>query len=231
MPTLTGVQVAAYAAKGGITTRAQLEIAVAIAKAESGWRSDAMGDTTITTGTWGPSIGLWQIRSLKAETGTGGTRDANKLKDPEFNARSMVAVSGGGTNWRPWSVYTSGAYRNHLPAAKAAVDELATSLGGAITGAGAQLDTVAGAVAGAAGTGALAIGEGLTANPLAQAGALLAALSSGDTWKRVAFVGAGILFALLAVVFIFADSGIGRAAATVIPAPTAAVLGAVKKAR
>lgn len=94
--------------------------AAAIAKAESGLRTDARGDTGITTGTWGPSIGLWQVRSLKAETGTGRTRDANRLADPGFNARSMAAISSRGTNFAPWSVYKSGAYRQHLADAKAA---------------------------------------------------------------------------------------------------------------
>lgn len=95
--------------------------ATAIAKAESGLRTDARGDTGITTGTWGPSIGLWQVRSLKTETGTGRSRDANRLTDPAFNARSMVSISGGGSNWGPWSVYKSGAYRTHVAAVEAAV--------------------------------------------------------------------------------------------------------------
>jgi len=111
--TLTGAQVYKLATDAGLSPAAAA-IATAIAKAESGWRTDAMGDTTLTTSTWGPSVGLWQVRSLKAETGTGRTRDASRLTDPAFNARSMVAISGGGQNWKPWSVFTSGAYRKYL---------------------------------------------------------------------------------------------------------------------
>lgn len=88
--------------------------ATAIAVGESALNPSAVGDTTLTDATWGPSIGLWQIRSLKAETGTGKTRDASRLKSPEFNARSMAAISNGGSNWGPWSVYTNGTYKSHL---------------------------------------------------------------------------------------------------------------------
>lgn len=96
--------------------------ATAIARAESGMNPSAVGDTSLTDGKWGPSVGLWQIRSLNADRGTGRPRDASRLKDPEFNARAMVTISGHGANWGPWSVYKSGAYRSHLSGARAAAD-------------------------------------------------------------------------------------------------------------
>ncbi|MDR6212174.1 hypothetical protein QE364_003905 [Nocardioides zeae] len=126
MPTLSPTQVYQLARGAGLA-HDQAVIATAIAHAESGLRSDARGDTGITTGTWGPSIGLWQVRSLKAESGTGRSRDATRLTDPAFNARSMVAISSRGTNWRPWSVYTSGAYRAHLATAQAAASGASTT--------------------------------------------------------------------------------------------------------
>jgi hypothetical protein len=94
--------------------------ATAIAAAESGLRTDATGDVALEDRTWGPSLGLWQIRSLKAQSGTGQSRDATKLKDPTFNARAMASISSGGTNFSPWSTYNSGAYRTHLAKAQAA---------------------------------------------------------------------------------------------------------------
>ena len=69
--------------------------------------------------TWGPSVGLWQIRSLRAERGTGKVRDVTRLKRPAFNARSMASISGKGKNFSPWSTYTSGAYKKHLAEASA----------------------------------------------------------------------------------------------------------------
>lgn len=100
-------------------------IAVAIAKAESGLNQAAVGDTALVDAKWGPSIGLWQVRSLKADKGTGRARDANRLADPVFNARAMFQISNGGTNWRPWSVYTSGAYRQHLTAVRQVAGSMA----------------------------------------------------------------------------------------------------------
>jgi hypothetical protein len=92
----------------------QVVTAVAIAIAESNLNADAVGDVSLQNTTWGPSIGLWQIRSVKAEKGTGRSRDASRLKDPVFNARAMFQISGGGKNWTPWSTYKNGAYRQHL---------------------------------------------------------------------------------------------------------------------
>lgn len=97
--------------------------ATAIAWAESGLNPSAVGDVALETGTWGPSVGLWQIRSLKAEQGTGGTRDASRLTDPRFNARSMFSVSNGGRNFGPWSTFVDGAYAGHVAAVRRAVGD------------------------------------------------------------------------------------------------------------
>jgi hypothetical protein len=88
--------------------------AVAVGLAESGADPLAVGDTTITDAKWGPSVGAWQVRTLWAERGTGGVRDELALTDLDHNARSMVAISSGGTNWQPWSVYTNGRYAAHM---------------------------------------------------------------------------------------------------------------------
>lgn len=110
-------QVAAVAGRTGLTGDA-LATAVAISgwagspsPGESGGNPDALGDVHLATSMWGPSVGLWQIRSLNSQLGTGEVRDANSLSNPDFNARSMYQISSGGTNWTPWSVYTSGAYK------------------------------------------------------------------------------------------------------------------------
>ncbi len=113
MPALSPAAIYRLATDAGLTP-AQAVVATAIALAESGGRTDAVGDTSLMNATWGPSVGLWQIRSLKADRGTGRARDETRLADPAFNARAMVEISGGGANWRPWSVYTSGTYRTQL---------------------------------------------------------------------------------------------------------------------
>jgi hypothetical protein len=63
------------------------------------------------------SIGLWQINQL-AHKGRYGT-DA-QLKNPTRNARAMLAVSGGGRNWGPWSTWPKAA-AGYMSRARAAV--------------------------------------------------------------------------------------------------------------
>lgn len=97
-----------------------LVTALAIARAESGWRTDAVGDVGLVNATWGPSIGLWQVRSLRAHSGTGRERDGTRLTDPRFNARAAYTISRGGRDWSAWTVHRTGAYRQHLEAARRA---------------------------------------------------------------------------------------------------------------
>lgn len=97
---------AAY--KAGFRGEALVTI-VAIAGAESGWRPDAVGDS-------GWSHGLWQVYT-KAHP----QYPAARLKDPAYNAAAAWEISGGGGNFRPWSVYKSGAYKQYLPQARQAV--------------------------------------------------------------------------------------------------------------
>lgn len=116
-------ETAALALNAGLTPE-QAVIATAIAFGESNHRDAAEGDTTITDGTWGPSLGRWQIRCYWADIGTGRERDCSRLADPQFNAHSMFVVSGGGQNWRPWSVYLHGVYEQFLPDARRAVNDV-----------------------------------------------------------------------------------------------------------
>lgn len=129
---MSAIDVAKVYAQAGFRGDALVTM-VAIARGESGWNPGARGDTTITTGTWGPSIGLSQIRSLNAQAGTGGWRDPERLSDPLFNARAAYAISNGGTNFQPWTVYTHDIYQQYVEEAKAAVTALGT---GAVDGEG-----------------------------------------------------------------------------------------------
>lgn len=77
--------------------------------------SSMIGDLDRVDATWGPSYSLLQIRSLKAQLGTGGLRDAQKLPDPAFNMHSgFVIWQSWGNSFAPWSTYTSGAYKSFL---------------------------------------------------------------------------------------------------------------------
>lgn len=110
----SGIQSAVDSARAQGLTGDALVTAVAIAGAESGWRLDAHGDVDIG-GSWGP----WQIYI-----------PAHPQYTPEWltaswdnNASAMFEISGGGTNWAPWSTYNNGAYRTYLGDAEAAVQD------------------------------------------------------------------------------------------------------------
>ena len=128
MAKLTAAQIARYAYDAGLRDTGRLTRAVAIALGESGGNTDAVGDVALQNGTWGPSVGLWQVRSLNAERGKGTTRDETKLRDPAFNARAMMSISGNGSNWNPWTVNNTGAYLLHMPAAQAGVKSMGSAV-------------------------------------------------------------------------------------------------------
>jgi hypothetical protein len=96
--------------------------AVAVSEAESGRNTDNRADQSLVDDTWGPSLGLWQIRSLKTDKGTGRVRDGDRLLDPTFNARSMAAISGLGFSWQPWTVWRNGTATALLPAIRAEIE-------------------------------------------------------------------------------------------------------------
>lgn len=85
----------------GLDDRAA-RMAAAIGLAESGGRPGAVGDR-------GQSIGIWQIH-----TPSHPWASREQLKDPLYNARAMARISRGGRDWRPWTVFRSGAYRKFM---------------------------------------------------------------------------------------------------------------------
>ncbi len=93
---------------------AKAAIGAAIALAESGGRTDAVGDG-------GTSYGLWQIH-LPAHP---DVSQACAL-DPGCAAAAAVRISSGGTDWTPWSTFVSGAYQAFLGQVQAAVHWVVT---------------------------------------------------------------------------------------------------------
>jgi hypothetical protein len=102
---LTYLAVAKLAKAAGLTCGGErIAIAVAVAKAESGFRPDA---TNTVGNTRGIDRGLWQINSYW---------HPNVSKEcafsPSCNARAMYNISKKGTTWRPWWTWVNG---KHLP--------------------------------------------------------------------------------------------------------------------
>ena len=107
-------------------TGQSLVTAYGVAKAESGGRSNAYNPTGLDK-----SYGLFQINMenndprnpnmgikrnadyLKKYKNIGYT-GMDSLKDPNINAKIAYDMSKSGTNFKPWSTYTSGSYLNQL---------------------------------------------------------------------------------------------------------------------
>lgn len=99
-----------------------LILAVAIAGAESGFNRNATGDLDLQNTKWGPSVGLWQIRTLKNDfLHLDPVRDINRLYDPLANARAAFKISNGGNDWKPWSTYLNNRYKGFEQVAREAV--------------------------------------------------------------------------------------------------------------
>lgn len=146
-PALSDQALVAYARRAGFSGMNLLTM-VATILGESGGDPDNVGDESLANDKWGPSIGLAQVRSLWADKGTGRTRDPDRLTDPAFNLRSAWQISSGGTSFKDWSVFTSGAYKKYLDRAAGAINGTAGALGGGVldvvTGAGGVAAKVAG---------------------------------------------------------------------------------------
>lgn len=102
-----------------------LTTAYGIVKAESGGRANAYNPTGMDD-----SYGLFQINMENSDPrnpNMGSKRNAaylkkyasigytgpESLKDPNINARIAYDISKGGTNFNPWTTYTSGKYLQH----------------------------------------------------------------------------------------------------------------------
>jgi hypothetical protein len=114
MATLSPSQIYTLLLQGGFSPD-DARMMTAIAQAESAANPGAVGDVALETAKWGPSVGLFQVRTLKAETGTGSDRDIQRLmNNPAEQVKAALNISNGGRNLRPWSTYTNGAYRKFL---------------------------------------------------------------------------------------------------------------------
>jgi hypothetical protein len=119
--TLTPVGIATLALEAGCSAAAA-PTATAVSMAESGGSPSAQGDITLMTAQWDWSAGLWQIRGLRAERGTGGLRDSVANQNAVSNAAAMYTISNGCTDWTPWTTYNVGIYQQYLSVAQNAVD-------------------------------------------------------------------------------------------------------------
>ena len=104
-------------------------IAVAIVFPESDADPNNVSDVSLETECWGPSVGLWQTRTIKV-LGCEGPNDNfrydpdHKLFDPLNSAEAAYKESRGGRYWKPWSTYNDGKYLAYLDVATTAVSQV-----------------------------------------------------------------------------------------------------------
>lgn len=91
-----------------------LEIAFAVALAESGGKATAHNDDASTGDN---SYGLFQINMLGAmgpeRRKLYELKSNDELFKPEVNARVAFEISDSGKDWSPWSTYNNGAYKKY----------------------------------------------------------------------------------------------------------------------
>jgi hypothetical protein len=90
----------------------RIAIAVAVAKAESGFRPRI---TNTVGNTRGVDRGLWQINSYWHPN----VSDACAFS-PSCNARAMARISSMGSNWRPWWTFVHGKHQPFMSQSRAA---------------------------------------------------------------------------------------------------------------
>lgn len=198
MPILTPVAIASYAYKAGLTDRAQLARATAIAIAESGGNTNAHNKKAPDD-----SYGLWQINlhgSLKASRMQSlGLSKPEDLFNPATNARAMMAISRNGTQWSAWTTYGGARYTAALlPGQTAAVVAIQTrgaqaTLAETVTGVGEDIGDAIGSVTDVA----TAVGDVATSVREALVWVEKAATWIGDreNWGRIfkVAIGGGLL--------------------------------------
>lgn len=84
---------------------------LAIAHGESGLRLDAIGDTALQNAKWGPSVGLYQIRTLIHPSSLCRTREYLTSLENQSRCAHEIFL---GQGWRAWTVFRNGTYRTWM---------------------------------------------------------------------------------------------------------------------
>jgi hypothetical protein len=143
---VSGPQVMSACIAAGFRGDALINI-VAIGYRESGWNDTIQGDLNLVGGAWGPSVGVFQIRTLVADTGTGSDRDLQALVPGAVvgrqnsgagnltrQAQAAWNISGHGTEFSAWSTWR-GLPQDAIDKAQAALNSMSpTDIANAMEG-------------------------------------------------------------------------------------------------
>jgi len=83
-------------------------IAMAVMEGESSCIADRVGDDYAIAGLHRVSCGLFQVRTLDDRP------TCEQLKDPATNIEWAYKVYAGKGNWKPWTVFNTGEYKQFL---------------------------------------------------------------------------------------------------------------------
>src|SRR5437867_948376 len=115
---LTQAQVQELCHHAGFTDiNAKIASAIAMVEAPGkggGADPDLIGDQELANSVWGFSYGLFQIRSLRADKGTGRYRDEDHLPDSTFNCQSAYVIWSQTGDFSSWTTYMTGQYKAYL---------------------------------------------------------------------------------------------------------------------
>lgn len=201
---LTPEQVAALAHGAGFRGDA-LVLAVAVAGAESGYRSDAINKNRNGS----TDTGLWQINSVHGIP-------PDDLLNPRRNAQAARKVyTDAGSSFRPWVAFSNASYRKHLLTARRAVD--------AIGGDDSLADKIIGAITAPA-KPAIEAAEGL-----ASFGRVAGELIDPANWRRLGLVLAGSWLVAAGILILSRDLVMPAVEKAAAVAPGAGKVAAVAK--
>jgi hypothetical protein len=102
----------------------ELVTLAAIAECESNRWVSAVGDVHLANGTWGPSYGVLQVRSLHAARGTGAPRDAEALQGSLPHQTWAAAEVWRQQGARAWTCWRNGHHTGLLDTVRAAATEI-----------------------------------------------------------------------------------------------------------
>jgi hypothetical protein len=163
-----------------------------IAISESGLNPTIEGDQALQNSTYGTSVGLFQVRTVRAETGKGTDRDKSALlASPARQAQAAYEISHGGKDFRPWSTWLHGSAQAQLPAVLRALGVSSlNALGGGLVPAG---PLPAGSSAAGGPNAVDASLTGVLTAPLGWVGNLLGVTGISGSVAKVALFGALVI--------------------------------------
>lgn len=96
----------------------------AIAECESNRWPNAIGDNHLTNSKWGPSYGIWQVRSINDAARTGAPRDPDALQTSVAHQAWAASEVWRSQGFKAWTCYVNGHHRGLIETVRQAAAEI-----------------------------------------------------------------------------------------------------------